>query len=172
HRPLCHAAADDGQRGDCRTGPPGIRSARQRADRRPRGIKTRSFADDTHHSRVVRVDNFSRRSEVMTLRRSWLVLLLSLVVAGSAFAQSATTATIRGKITNASGNAVGNAEINAVETSSGFVRTVNSRPDGTYTLAGLKPGLYNIIVAAPGYDPENQDVTVLVGQTLDLTVRM
>jgi hypothetical protein len=98
--------------------------------------------------------------------------LLSLVVAGSAFAQSATTATIRGKVTNASGNAVANAEINAVDTSSGFVRTVNSRPDGTYTLAGLTPGTYNIIVAASGYEPKNQDVTVLVGQTLDLTIRM
>ena len=47
----------------------------------------------------------------MTLRRTWLILLLALVVAGSAFAQSSTTATLRGKITNAQGNAVANAEI-------------------------------------------------------------
>ena len=108
----------------------------------------------------------------MTLRRSWLILLLSLVAAGSAFAQSASTATMRGKITNPQGNAVANAEINAVGTSTGFVHTVNSRADGTYTLAGLTPGLYNIVVAAPGYEPKSQDVTVLVGQTLDVNIRM
>src|SRR6266849_8912001 len=108
----------------------------------------------------------------MTLKRSLLVLLLSLIGTGSAFAQSATTATLRGKITNAQGNPVANAEINAVETQTGFVHTVNSRSDGTYTLAGLTPGLYNIVVAAPGYEPKSQDVTVLVGQTIDLNIRM
>ncbi len=107
----------------------------------------------------------------MTLRRSWLVLLLSLVVAIAAFGQS-TTATLRGKITNAQGNSVPKAEINAVETATGFVHTVNSRADGSYTLGGLTPGLYNIVVAAPGYEPKSHDVTVLVGQTLDLNIRM
>src|SRR5712692_9075300 len=107
----------------------------------------------------------------MTLRHRWLVLLLLLVVAGSAFAQSS-TATLRGKITNAQGNGVANAEINAVETSTGFVHTVNSRADGSYTLGGLTPGLYNIVVAAPGYEPKQQDITVLVGQTIDLNLRM
>ncbi len=108
----------------------------------------------------------------MTLRRSWLVLLLSLVVASSAFAQSSTTATLRGKITNAEGRAVPNAEINAVDTSTGFVHTVNSRADGTYTLAGLAPGTYNIVVAAPGYEPKSQDVTVLVGQQLEMNLNV
>ncbi|PYQ51598.1 MAG: hypothetical protein DMF59_07450, partial [Acidobacteria bacterium] len=94
----------------------------------------------------------------MTLRRTWLILLIALFTAGSALAQSATTATLRGKITNAQGNAVANAEINAVETQTGFVHTVNSRSDGSYTLAGLTPGLYNIVVAAPGYEPKSQDI--------------
>src|SRR5947209_1411852 len=107
----------------------------------------------------------------MKHRHHWLILLLALVVVASAFGQS-TTATLRGKIVNAQGNAVPNAEINAVETASGFVHTVHSRPDGTYTLGGLTPGLYNIVVAAQGYEPKNQDVTVLVGQTLDLNINM
>src|SRR6266480_185693 len=108
----------------------------------------------------------------MKHRRNWLVLLLAFVVAASAFGQSATTATVRGKITNAQGNAVGNAEINAVETSTGFVHTVHSRSDGTYTLGGLAPGLYNIVVAAQGYEPKSQDVTVLLGQSIDLNINM
>ena len=103
--------------------------------------------------------------------RSIVFALLAGVFALSAFAQ-ASTATIRGKVTNERGSALGGAEINAVSTSSGFVHTVKSRPDGTYTLAGLTPGLYNIVVAAPGYDPKSQDVTVLVGQVLDVDIRM
>src|SRR5205085_12085786 len=39
-------------------------------------------------------------------------------------------------------------------------------------LGGLTPALYNIVVAAQGYEPKNQDVTVLVGQTLDLNINM
>ncbi len=104
-------------------------------------------------------------------RRSSLFLLIVLTV-GSAFGQSATTATVRGTITNAQGNPVPNAEINAVGAATGFVRTVTGRADGTYTLAGLTPGLYNIVIAAQGYEPKSQDVTVLVGQTIDLNVRM
>ncbi len=94
------------------------------------------------------------------------LLLIASVVALPIFAQT-TTATIRGKVVNQSGNTVANAEINAVSTTSGFVITVHSNADGTYTLAGLTPGEYNIIVAAQGYEPRSQTVTVRVGQTLD-----
>src|SRR5581483_374274 len=107
----------------------------------------------------------------MTRRGNWLILLLTVLVAAGAFGQT-TTATIRGTVTNPQGRAVANAEINAVETATGFVHTVHSRPDGTYTLAGLTPGLYNIVVAAQGYEPKSQDVTVLVGQNLEMNINM
>lgn len=94
-------------------------------------------------------------------------VLVSLM-AMAAFAQSSTTATIRGKVTNDQGQPLANAEINAVSTQSGFVKTVHSGADGAYTLAGLTPGEYTIVVAAPGSDPITQTVTVLVGQSLEL----
>ncbi|HEY6843123.1 MAG TPA: TonB-dependent receptor, partial [Thermoanaerobaculia bacterium] len=107
----------------------------------------------------------------MTRRGNWLILLLTVLVAAGAFGQT-TTATIRGTVTNPQGRAVANAEINAVETATGFVHTVHSRSDGTYTLGGLTPGLYNIVVAAQGYEPKSQDVTVLVGQNLEMNINM
>ena len=108
----------------------------------------------------------------MTLKRGLFSLLL-LIIAVSAFGQAgSTTATIRGKVTNDSGAAVPNAEINAVDTSSGFVHTVTSRADGSYTLGGLKPGSYNIVVAAPGLEPMSKDVTVLIGQSLIMDLVM
>src|SRR2546423_2431157 len=105
-----------------------------------------------------------RRSSMKKTVVAWL--LISLVAAG-AFAQS-TTATLRGKVTDAAGRGVANAEINAVSTTSGFVHTVKSSADGSYLLAGLTPGTYNIIVAAPGREPLQRDIEVHVGQVLDV----
>lgn len=96
------------------------------------------------------------------------ICLLAMLMATTALAQSSTTATIRGKVTNNEGAPVANAEINAVGTRTGFVKTVHSGPDGTYTLAGLSPGEYNVVVAAPGAEPISQTVTVLVGQSLEM----
>src|SRR5437899_5357553 len=106
-------------------------------------------------------------------RTLWMLLVLCVLVlyAGAIMAQSS-TATIRGKVTNERGNALANAEINAVGTQTGFVKTVNSRSDGAYSLAGLTPGEYQIVVAAPGYDPRNETVTVLIGQNLEMNLRL
>ena len=61
--------------------------------------------------------------------KSCLFALLAGALAVAAFAQS-TTATIRGKVTNEQGAALADAEVNAVGTASGFVKTVNAGPDG------------------------------------------
>ena len=106
-------------------------------------------------------------------RSLWILLVLIVLVlyAGSVMAQTS-TATIRGKVINDRGDALANAEINAVGTQSGFVKTVNSRGDGTYSLPGLTPGEYQIVVAAAGYEPRNETVTVLVGQNLEMNLRL
>ena len=104
------------------------------------------------------------------MRRTFILWLFALLTAGTALAQSSTTATIRGHVTDSSGGAVANAEVNAVSTTSGFVRTTRSGADGAYTLAGLTPGTYSIVVAAAGFEPVTQNVTVLVGQSLEMDV--
>src|SRR5688572_19760214 len=101
----------------------------------------------------------------------FLTLLVVVALAVPALAQT-TTATIRGKVTDESGNPVPDAEINAVSTDSGFVHTVNSRSDGSFHLAGLTPGNYNIVVSSAAFEPKSQDLTVQVGQTIDLNLRM
>src|SRR5438105_5983299 len=107
----------------------------------------------------------------MTFRRSWLVLLLTLLVPIAAFGQ-ASTATIRGKIMNDRGSTIANAEINSASTSTGCVKSVHSNSDGSYTLQGLTPGEYQIVVAASGYEPRNETITVLVGQNLEMNLRL
>ncbi len=95
------------------------------------------------------------------------IALLAGLVATAAFAQ-ATTATIRGKVTNERGSVLANAEINAVSTATGFVHTVKADANGAFTLAGLTPGEYNIVVAAAAYEAKSETLTVLVGQNVDL----
>jgi outer membrane receptor protein involved in Fe transport len=97
---------------------------------------------------------------------------VALLLAATTLAQTSTTATLRGKVTNDAGSPVANAEINAVNTATGFVKTVTSRSDGAYSLAGLSPGTYNLVVAATGFEPRSQTLTVLVGQSLELDFRV
>jgi len=101
------------------------------------------------------------------MRRTFTWLLFALFIGAPAFAQSS-TATIRGKVTNEKGSTLGGAEINAVGTASGFVKTVKAEPDGSFTLTGLTPGEMNIVVASTGYEPRSETVRVLVGQNLTM----
>lgn len=103
--------------------------------------------------------------------RVFLFALLAGVLAAAAVAQT-TTATLRGKVTNEKGEGLANAEVNAVSTTSGFVQTVHTGPDGTFLLGGLQPGELNIVVAATGFDARTEKVTVLVGQKLDVNFVM
>ncbi|HEY0510749.1 MAG TPA: TonB-dependent receptor [Thermoanaerobaculia bacterium] len=101
--------------------------------------------------------------------KPFLCALLLGALAIAAVAQSSSTATIRGKVTNDSGATPADARIEAVGTASGFVRTAAAGPDGSFQLAGLTPGEYNITVSATGFEPRTQKVTVLVGQNLNVT---
>jgi hypothetical protein len=99
--------------------------------------------------------------------KMFLFALLVGVLAVSAFAQS-TTATIRGKVTNDQGTALGDARIEAVGTASGFIKTITAGPDGAFQLGGLTPGEYNVTVSATGVEPRSETVTVRVGQNLEI----
>ncbi len=102
----------------------------------------------------------------------WLMAvgLVRLVPAGAAHAQ-VTTATIQGTVLNATGVLPG-ASVTAREIESGFTHEATTTADGTFTLAGLRPGRYEITVAVCQYKPEAKTVEVLVGQTVSLNFRI
>jgi len=108
------------------------------------------------------------------MRRTFVVFGVALLIVSIAVSAAAqlTTATIHGKVTNPNGTALPAAEVDAVNAASGFVKTVMSGPDGSYTMAGINPGVYNLVVAAPGFQPRNETVQVLLGQNVEMNFVM
>ena len=98
---------------------------------------------------------------------SLLTLLILVAFAFSATGQT-TTSRIRGSVVDQEGDGVASAEVNAVNLNSGFVHTTTTRADGTFLLPGLIPGDYTLIVASPAFRVYQQELTLLVGQTLSL----
>lgn len=81
---------------------------------------------------------------------------LAYALAGPALAQQA-GATISGLLLNSvSGEPIAGATVVVEE----LQRSVTSRPDGTYAIAGVPPGAYHLTVKAAGYSPKHQELKV------------
>jgi outer membrane receptor protein involved in Fe transport len=102
-----------------------------------------------------------------------LLLLLMLSLTGSqALLAQTTTSSIRGNVTDESGNAFGGAEIKATSTTSGYTHSTTAASDGSFLLSGLTPGTYTISVSGPAYTASTREVTVQVGQTVSMNFRL
>ena len=81
--------------------------------------------------------------------------------------------TISGHVYDATGSAVPNAKIQAVNPATNEVSTATSDPSGTYTIPFLRPGSYKISVSAAGFKIYNRDnVTLQAAQTSGLDVSL
>lgn len=100
-----------------------------------------------------------------------LAVLLCIAVGQAAFGQ-ATTASIRGRITDESGNPFPTAEVTATAIASGYHHTAVAGADGSFLLAGLTPGAYRIDVTAPSYKASAREIVLRVGQTVDADFRL
>jgi hypothetical protein len=97
-------------------------------------------------------------------RHALLGLVLSLTIGAASEAQIS-TATVEGKVSDSTGVLPG-VTVTARETQSGFTHDTQTGADGHFTLAGLRPGTYEIRVTLDQYKPQARTVQVLVGQTL------
>jgi hypothetical protein len=94
-----------------------------------------------------------------------------LLLAGAAFAQNG--GTITGTVLDLAGERVANAPIQITNVATHAVYKATSSDHGSYTVAQLPSGAYDITVAALGYNPYAQkNVTVAAGQTLRLDIRL
>lgn len=108
------------------------------------------------------------RTKTRFLPRHALALAAAMTLAGPALAQLS-TGTVRGQIQQASGAAKAGAQVVAVNQANGASYRASAAADGSYVLAGLAPGIYQIRVDGQA---KAELVTVRVAETSNLDLRV
>jgi len=100
-----------------------------------------------------------------------MILLAGLLIGQPTFAQ-VETGSISGVVRDPSGSVLPSAMVTATNTATSVARTVQSGPDGTYTVSSLLPGVYNVAVTATGFQPFTGKAEVTVGGHTTLEIKM
>jgi outer membrane receptor protein involved in Fe transport len=104
--------------------------------------------------------------------RAFVMLAFFLLLAAFGFAQELGTGVISGEVSDPQGAVVRNAQVIAVQKSTGLERTVTSNASGLFTFNNLAPGTYELRVVAPGFANYVSVVQLEVGQQTSLKVRL
>src|SRR2546425_632251 len=95
-------------------------------------------------------------------------LVLALCASGQDF-----RATISGQVTDATGAAIPNAKVSALQRATHQVTTAVTNQDGFFTLPYLQPSTYAVEVEAAGFNTlRRENVTLMVAEKLDLPLRL
>jgi carboxypeptidase family protein len=86
--------------------------------------------------------------------------------------QTVTSATLSGCIQDASGAVVRGASLTAVNLNTNQKLDTTSDNDGRYRFPYLQVGSYKLVIEAQGFSSFSKELTVTVGQALDLPVRL
>lgn len=107
------------------------------------------------------------------LSQSLVIALVVFLSALSVFSQQS-RGTLRGLVKDELGASIVGATITIID-ANGSAKTTVTNGEGIYTLAGLAPGKYFVVAAAPGFAPSEQtEVDLAAGQrqSLDLTLQV
>ena len=115
----------------------------------------------------------------MDVRIVKLTLVLMLVVCvGSAlpmWAQSTSTGTIEGSVTDQSGAVVPSATVRLTDIGTKVERTTLTNKDGRYIIVDVNPGMYSVTIGKTGFattKADNQEVKVGASLTLNLSLQV
>lgn len=104
-----------------------------------------------------------------------LVVLVCFLSTLSAWAQSTSSGTVAGAITDPSGAVVAGATVTLTDPSTSTSRTATTNTTGRYYFADVTPGTYNIVVAKSGFSTtkaEHQVVEVGLALTVNLALQV
>ena len=108
------------------------------------------------------------------MRTTWTILGLTLVcllLSLPVVAQTATTGTVLGTVTDSSGAFVAGAEVTLTDITTNLERTQMTNDDGQFTFASIMPGTYRLRVSAKGFRVASlTGVTVEVNKSLRINV--
>jgi hypothetical protein len=96
--------------------------------------------------------------------------LVFILLAVTGFAQN--NGTITGTVLDLPGEPVANAPIQVTNAATKAVFKATSSDKGVYTLSQLPAGTYELSVAAAGFNPYTQNITVAAGQTQHLDLHL
>jgi hypothetical protein len=100
------------------------------------------------------------------------IVLLFLSTGTAASQQSVTSATLTGRIEDTSGAVISGASVTATHIQTNQQLSTMSDQDGRYRFPYLRIGDYDLKIDAQGFSPVVKQLTVLVGQALDLPIRL
>lgn len=104
-----------------------------------------------------------------------LIATLALFLCGhtSARAQAVANATVHGDVSDATGAAVPNAQVKAIQTATGQIISTLTGADGAYVLPNLPVGPYRLEVNAPSFSTYVQSgITLQVGNNVQVNVKL
>jgi len=96
-----------------------------------------------------------------------VLVFATLAFTGAAHGQ-AVTATLQGQVLDPSGGAITTAKVAAVNKATGFTRTADAGASGLYDLQAIPVGDYKVTASATGFQSQEKDVTLQVGQIATL----
>src|ERR1700690_2569442 len=103
-----------------------------------------------------------------------LILCLAVLVLGapSAFAQSTSTGTIVGTVTDQSGAVVNGASVTLTDVSTKSARTASTNDAGRYIFVDVAPGAYELTYSKQTFSTTKTQATVTVGVTTTLNIAL
>lgn len=104
---------------------------------------------------------------------SFFLLLFATFLAPCAAASGQTTASLHVSATNPGGTPIAGAHVSLTNVDTGSVVNTLSGPDGSFDLAGLAPGTYNLVVTMKGFvDYQQKSLQLQTGQSFSFQVTM
>ncbi|HEV7747669.1 MAG TPA: TonB-dependent receptor [Pyrinomonadaceae bacterium] len=101
------------------------------------------------------------------------VIIYSISLAAAAIAQqTVTSATLAGRIQDVRAAAIAGASVTATNLGTNQVQTATTNNDGRYRFPYLQVGTYRLTVEAEGFAPLSKQLTLTIGQALDLPLEL
>src|SRR6266487_323497 len=107
----------------------------------------------------------AHRLRAVLLAAGWLV-------AGAAGLLAQNTVNLQGRVTGTDGKPLAAAQITVSNRETGQQRSAVTSAEGNYTIAGLPPGAYHVSLRLLGYQPQERDFQLLVGQHASLAFQL
>ena len=113
-----------------------------------------------------------RRIFFVSISRAFLILIVVLFFAAFCLAQELGTGVVSGEVSDSQGAVVPNAQVSAIQKSTGLERKTTTNATGFFALNDLAPGTYEVHVSAGSFADYIAPIRVEIGQHPTLKVRL